>query len=327
MDYFSEVIGHEAAKEVLARAVLSPRHGYLITGPTGVGCHLIAEAFVRALTTHPADRPLAAHPDIIVLARDWNEAGTAMKKEIAVKDVRALRMRIAERPSVATRVVAYLPDADALNEEGVNALLKSIEEPPAGAVFVLVAHRPGRLPATLLSRLQSLALRRVASPDIDAWLKQKGVEATLRNESILASDGRPGIALRYAEDDGFRSRISDADRVIGLLIAARTPGDVIAAIAPEASLCDGSDDAVTEWRETLHLWGVALRRRMGVDASVRLTGIGHAFLQAERHLGGPISPRLILELGLNYVVSGAAPVFPGWKAGAYPFPIGAEKGI
>jgi hypothetical protein len=282
---------------------------------------VLAEAFVRALAAHPADRPLASHPDIIVLAREWNEAGTALKKEIAVKDVRALRMRISERPAIATRVTAYFPDADALNEEGVNALLKSIEEPPAGAVFVLVAHRPGKLPATLLSRLQSLSLRRVPLSEIDIWLKTKGIDEALRNESLLASDGRPGTALRYAEDEAYRSRIADTGRIIEELVNARTPGDAIAAIAVEAAACDGSDDAVTEWRETLHLWGVALRRRMGNDASHRLAGIGHTLLQAERHLGGPISPRIILELGLSHAVSGAAPIFPGWGPARYPFPV------
>lgn len=322
MEYFDHILGHAAAKEVLAKAVASPRHGYLITGAAGAGAHTVAEAFVRALVGGEGSRPLSAHPDVAVLAREWNDAGTALKKEIAVREVRALRMRVAERPVASSRVVAYIPDADALNEEGVNALLKSVEEPSAGAVFVLVAYRPGNLPATLRSRLQTLALHRVPSNDIRAWLASRGIAPADINAAVLAADGRPGIALRFISDADYRARIAEAEETIAAIVRARGSGDAFAAIAAASSRSDAADDPVLEWQETLHLWGGALRRRIGMDPPEVLAGIGHALLAAERFVGGPISPRLILELGLNRVASGHAPVFPGWTRGAYPYPIG-----
>ncbi len=320
MDFFDQIIGHSAAKDVLARAVVSPGHGYLISGAPGTGCHALAEAFVRAIASHPPGRPLAAHPDIAILERERNESGS-LKKEIAVREVRALRARVSGRPVQATRVVAYIPDADFLNEEGVNALLKSVEEPPAGAVFVLVAYRPGRLPTTLLSRLRRMTLRRVANAEIAAWLKTKGVDPAFREAAVLHADGRPGIALRFVEDEAYRARVADADRIIAEIAAARSPGDAFAAIAAEAGICDGADDPVLEWRETLHLWGASLRRRAGTDPPRVCSGIGNALVMAERHLGGPISLRLILELGLNQAASGRPPIFPGWVRGTYPFPM------
>jgi hypothetical protein len=320
MEFFDQIIGHAAATDVLARAVNAPHHGYLISGTPGTGCHTVAEAFVRALAAYPAGRPLAAHPDIAILERERNESGT-LKKEIAVREVRALRVRVSERPVLAPRVVAYLPDADALNEEGVNALLKSIEEPPAGAVFVLVAYRPGKLPATLLSRVQRMTLRRVADGEIRAWLASQGADASLADAAVGAADGRPGIARRFAEDESYRARVADADRIIAAIVGAGAPGDAFSAIAAEASRCDSEDDPVTEWRETLHLWGAALRRRFAAGPSEIAYGIGQSFIAAERHLGGPISPRLILELGLNQAASGRPPVFPGWVRGTYPFPM------
>jgi hypothetical protein len=321
MEFFHDILGHSAAKEVLGNAIAHPHHGYLIEGPSGVGCHVLAEAFVRALASHPPDRPLAAHPDIAVLAREWNDAGTALKKEIAVKEVRALRTRVSERPVIASRVTAYIPDADFLNEEGVNALLKSVEEPPAGAVFVLVAHRPGNLPATLLSRVQRLSLRRVASDEVRAWLVSGGVSSALADDAVAVADGRPGMARRFVDDEPYRVRVGDADRVVAAIARAAHPGAAFAAIASEASRCDSADDSVTEWRETLHLWGVALRRRIATDPPGVAAGIGQALIAAERHLGSPISPRIILELGLNRAASGMPPVFPGWIRGTYPFPI------
>jgi DNA polymerase III subunit delta' len=318
MDFFKGIIGHAGAKEALACALRRPHHGYLIEGAPGAGAHALAEAFVRALVDYSGDRPLTGHPDIAVLRREWNDAGTALKKEIAVREVRALRMRVAERPVIAGRVVAYIPDADYLNEEGVNALLKSVEEPPADAVFVLVAHQSGRLPATLKSRVQSLRLRRVETGEIRAWLVSLGIPEVSAERCATLAAGRPGVARRLAEDEAYAARVADADRTIADLLCARSLGDAFAAVSNEAAQCESADDPVTEWRETLHLWGAALSRRLADAPSASAAGIGHAFLAAERGLGGPISPRILLELGLNQAVSGK-PDFPGWVREEFRF--------
>lgn len=319
---FEDVIGHKAAKMALTRALERPQNGYLILGLDGIGGHALAERFVRALQAHPADRPLDVHPDIAVLRRELSDSGKSLKKEIAVKAVRELRARIYERPSVAARVVIYIPEADYLNEEGVNALLKSVEEPPAGAVFVCVAHQASKLPATLQSRLVRIALQRVPSNDIDAWLRAEGIRDDVRARAIAIAEGRPGIAYRYAHDPLFVEDVEKAEQVIRLLMAANSEGDAFAAIAETASACDAAEDPVTEWRKTLQLWSAALRRHVS-EHPERACGIGHAFLAAERAMGGPVSPRIFIELGLVRVASGRAPVFPGLLPSTYPYPIDA----
>lgn len=319
-DIFKGIIGHEGAKEVLTRALDRPQHGYLLVGPDGVGSHALAERFVRAIADHPEDRLLTAHPDIILLEREMTESGRSKKKEISVKAVRELRTRVSRKPSVAKRVVAYIPEADHLNEEGVNALLKSVEEPPAGAVFVLVAHQESRIPGTLRSRLAALRLGRVSSDLIDTWLTEKGVDEAERRQAIALSEGRPGVAIRFIEDPEARMRIETADQTIVTLIRANTAGDALAAIAESASSCDSAEDPVTEWRKTLQLWETALRRRLEDDPE-RVHGIAHAFLMAERHLGGPISPRIWIELGLVRVIAGKPLVFPGFLPSTFPYPL------
>jgi hypothetical protein len=319
-DMFQGIIGHEAAKEVLARAVEQPRNGYLLIGPDGVGCRSMAERFVRVLADHPEDRSLSAHPDIIVLEREPTESGAHLKKEISVKAVRELRTRISRRPSVAPRVVAYLPEADHLNEEGVNALLKSVEEPPAGAVFVLVAHQESRIPGTLLSRLVPLRLGRVPDECIAAWLSERAVRPEDREHAVRYAEGRPGAALRFINDPETRSLAENAGKIADDLIGAKTAGEAMATIAERASACDAAEDPVTEWRKTLQLWEAAIRRHAHVDP-VRVHGVAHVLLMAERHLGGPISPRIWIEIGLVRVVGGRAPVFPGFLPGTFPYPM------
>lgn len=319
-DVFRHVVGHDAAKEVLANAIKHPHHGYLFVGLDGAGCHLMAEAFVRALVHHPEDRALTAHPDIAVLAREPSDSGTAMKKDISVRAVRELRMRVSERPSVAERVVAYIPEADHLNEEGVNALLKSVEEPPAGAVFVLVTHQEARIPETLRSRLATLHFGRVPSHEIDAWLEARGIPEPDRVQAVALAEGRPGTALRFVEDSDLRVQMEEAGAIMSTFMRTTELGEAVAAMAPRATHCDAADDPVTAWRKTLQLWETDLRRRFE-HAPLRAYGISHTLLMAERHLGGPISPRIWIELGLVRIVQGKPPVFPELLPSTFPYPL------
>src|SRR5512133_2504774 len=130
---FDRVIGHEKVKRLLDFALVKPQHGYVITGPDGVGVHPMAEAFVRRLADEYNSESLFLHPDIFVLKREESEKGTGLKKVISVDAVRELKRRVSENPTIASRIVIYVPDADYLNEEGVNALLKCIEEPTVSA--------------------------------------------------------------------------------------------------------------------------------------------------------------------------------------------------
>jgi DNA polymerase-3 subunit delta' len=318
-DIFEDIIGHEAAKEVLSKALLRPQNGYLFLGPGGVGCRAMAERFARALAGHAFDRPLGAHPDLAVLEREMSESGKS-RKDISVKQVRDLRERMSRRPGIAERMVAYVPEADRLNEEGVNALLKSLEEPPARAVFVFAAHQEARLPATLLSRLSVLRFGRVRSGEMLSWLEGMGVGEADRRQAIAFAQGRPGAALRFIRDPDARLSVERADNVIVRMLEAERLGDALAAAAEQASACDAAEDPVTEWRNTLQLWQTALRRRFE-DHPAKAHGVAYALLMAERSIGGSVSPRIWMELGLVRAVLDKPPVFRSFVPGTYPYPI------
>jgi hypothetical protein len=297
-DLFKGVIGHTAVKQVLAKAVERPHGAYLIIAADGLGGHALAERFVRALADLPVDRPLATHPDIAVLAREMSDESGGVKAQISVESVRELRGRMSQRPAIAKRVVAHLPDAERLNEAGVNALLKSMEEPSAGAVYVLVAEDEARLPMTLKSRTAMFVLGSVSSKDIDAWLADRGVKADQRAEAVRMANGRPGWALRWLEDPEMRSRASAASNAVQRLLTSASLGESLAVIEPEAKRCDAADDSAAAWRETLLGWSTALRSLFTHDVR-RALGIGQAIALAERHIAGPVSPRLWLELGIT----------------------------
>lgn len=320
MDHFEAILGHDHAKRMLELGVKHPRHGYLITGPDGVGCHAIAKCFIRACVDHPVTQSLSSHPDIAVLERGMTESGSTLRKEIAVKAVRELRMRMSERPVKASHCIAYIPDSDHLNEEGANALLKSVEEPSAGAMFVFVAHDPSSIPATLRSRLVTIELGHVSVNAIEQWLIEKGVSSFLAQEASRASFGRPGYAWRYLEDESFRDCIIRAEKTVAALLIAMNAGDGFAAIAETAERCDKAEDIVGEWRSALQLWQAVLRSRFQGHEQ-RCYDLGRIFLIAERRLGGPISPRLWLELGLAHICDGKLLPNPSFVTTRFPFAI------
>lgn len=318
-DPFQSILGHDAVKRLLRSGLMKPPHGYLFVGPDGSGAHVLAEAFIRQLLNLPADKSLVSHPDCAVLLREPSPSG-GLKKEISVEAVRMLRDRMSRSSGFGGYQVAYVPEADALNIEGVNALLKSIEEPKAKIVYVFISHQESRLPATLRSRLVRLPLRRVPDNVIRSWLiSQTQADTDAVERAIAYAMGRPGAARRYLEDADLALRVEAATKTVKALIDARSFGDACTAIREEAENADGSDDPVALWRETIQLWEGALRDYW-ISHPYRAVHLAHVMIRAEKHAGGPVSPRIWLELGLTRVVRDRPIPFPTLLPAPFPYP-------
>jgi hypothetical protein len=290
-DPFRGVIGHTPVKRLLQHAITQPHHAYLLIGGDGVGAHLLAERFVRALLAMDDAKPLAAHPDAVLL---YPEEG---KTTISVEQVRELRGRMARRPVVAPRVVAYLPTADRLNDAGANALLKNLEEPAAGAVFVMVAGSAESLPGTIRSRVVSLPLGPVSTKEMDVFLTEKGFAEADRRAAIHAANGSPGRALRYLQDADERVRVAEDARTADALLRAASAGSMVAALDAPARAADAADDSRGAWQQLLDGLMHALSDRF-TEQPQRAAHIGRALASTRRRLSGPVAPRLVLELAL-----------------------------
>ncbi|MCI0479721.1 hypothetical protein L0Y59_04200, partial [Candidatus Uhrbacteria bacterium] len=253
-----------------------------------LGKRTVAERFVASLlgvlsTEYqvPSTEPVLpeVHPDLVTLVPEEG------KTQVSVEQVRKGRARLAERPMVAPRVVMYVPAAERLNEEGWNALLKVLEEPPAGAVFVFVADDVSRLPATVTSRLTAIPFGTVPVAEIEAELVRHGVPAEEAQARALACRGRPGLAFEPEERDA-----SDVKR----FLVAKSLGDRLAIIDRLSVSCDASDEPQAAWIASLETWGEVCRRalpHLGAAAIVAAEGI----ITARRFVGGPVSPRIPLE--------------------------------
>jgi DNA polymerase III subunit delta' len=162
---------------------------FLLANPDPATAAGEARADLFVAPDHPVSRQVAAmaHPDLVLLRREWNEKDKRFFTEIRVEDVRrAIHMfqRAAGRGGYR---ICILDCADDLNPSSANALLKLIEEPPRRALFLIVAHRPGRMLATLRSRCQKILLTPLAAPDIGRIVTALGPPWSAAGEAKLAA--------------------------------------------------------------------------------------------------------------------------------------------
>jgi DNA polymerase-3 subunit delta' len=147
------------ARRLLEAALADPGHAYLLAGPPGSAKRRYAEHFAAALLHSRLERITGGtHPDLFRLEPE----GTG----ILIDQARALRRDLHMRPFEAERRVYLVLDAHLLRDESANALLKSLEEPPAYGVFVLVSDSAERLLPTIISRVQRVGFRRFTTAEL-----------------------------------------------------------------------------------------------------------------------------------------------------------------
>ncbi|MFT3967942.1 MAG: DNA polymerase III subunit delta' [Sphingobium sp.] len=201
-------------------------HAWLLGGPSGVGKAGIALDFARRLLGAAAD-PFAApdelsvreddpvarlveagtHPDLVRIERLVKEGrkgeAATLARNITVDQIRSLSRFLHLAPSMAERRVVIIDAAEDMERGAANALLKSLEEPPGGTVFLLISHMPGRLLPTIRSRCRYIHFQPLGDADMDAVLS--GVAPDLspadRQALIRGSEGAPGRALAMRELD------------------------------------------------------------------------------------------------------------------------------
>lgn len=203
-------------------------HGWLLAGKAGLGKHDFALAAARELVAEPGvPQPAGEHPDIIVLTYgpkdDKAEKAQADGKpferarSIRIKQIRAMQRRLNTRPTLGSRRAIIIDPADDMEKPAANALLKSLEEPPAGTFFLLVTHRPARLLPTIRSRCRTLRFPALSDSQLAAMLEEQGLAPD--PAAIAAAEGSFGAALRFAEQE-----LTPIARVISALLAGGDSG-------------------------------------------------------------------------------------------------------
>ncbi|WP_375420679.1 DNA polymerase III subunit delta' [uncultured Sphingomonas sp.] len=220
----TSLIGNTAAQAAFRAAMRggSLHHAWLLVGPEGVGKASFARAAaLRMLVdgaypgtvppdaevppTHPTRSLVDAgsHPDFRTLSRlpkDPEKPDQDLARSITIAQIRSLQPMFATMPSMSARRVVVIDAADDLERGGANALLKNLEEPPAGTIFLLVSHAPGQLLPTIRSRCRLLRFEALAEDQVASVLRGQLPDADADDIAALANnaDGAPGRALRHA---------------------------------------------------------------------------------------------------------------------------------
>lgn len=187
------LIGRDDVQRMLAERVGTGRlhHGWLITGPRGIGKATLAYALTRYLLADPNERDGAvgaltvsqqsvafrqvaalSHPNLLLLRRPWDPKAKRHATAITIDEVRRLRMFLGHRAESGVWRVVLVDSADDLNTPAANALLKSLEEPPPRTVFLLLSSEPGRLLPTIRSRCRLLPLSPLGPEDLKVAVNQ-----------------------------------------------------------------------------------------------------------------------------------------------------------
>ncbi len=223
MSVWDDLVGQDRAVETLQRAVAGERsamtHAWLITGPPGSGRSNAARAFAAALQCDHGGcgecntcRTVlsGAHPDVTLVRTE--------KLSIGVDEVRDLVRRAAMSPTNGAWQVLVIEDADRITERGADALLKSIEEPPARTVWVLCAPSSDDVIVTIRSRTREVHLTTPSNEAVaELLVRRDGIDPVLAQHAAKAAQGHIGRARALARDPEVMRARRDVLRIPGKL--------------------------------------------------------------------------------------------------------------
>jgi hypothetical protein len=304
-ELFSGLAGHAQALDQLRSQVQSGRlaHAYLFVGETGLGKTSTARVLASALLP---EAPLERHPDY------WEDDRI---KPLSINEIRLLPDKPPEfhelslqaflnlKPAVGTRRVALIANAGRVRDQDQSVLLKTLEEPHPHRVIILTTPslNPFVVLPTVVSRCQRVFFHPVPSPQIEKLLTARGLDAARAKLIAELARGRPGWALRVADDHAVIELHQQWTRRLEEVFGA--PADVPLQVAAEL------DAGQMAWRRTegeaedpalfaIASWQLELRKRMlasrGAEQGrwARLLELSYDTLG---YLEQNVSPRLALE--------------------------------
>jgi DNA polymerase III, subunit gamma and tau len=225
---FADVVGQEHVTRTLQNALRDGRiaHAYLFAGPRGTGKTSTAKILAKAVNCEqgpapePCNRCAACEGIAAGSVVDVVEIDAASNR--GVDEIRDIREHVKFAPTQVRYKVYIIDEVHMLTTEAFNALLKTLEEPPAHVLFILATTEPHKLPATVVSRCQRFTFRRIGLVDLVKQLR------TICAENGVEADERALVRLARAADGGMRDALSLLDQVFSFCSSRITVEDVMA---------------------------------------------------------------------------------------------------
>ncbi|MBU0546367.1 hypothetical protein KKA13_03885 [Patescibacteria group bacterium] len=193
-------------------------HAYCLVGQEQVGKRTLAKILASQILDTNISK-LTSHPDYYYLERMEDEKTGKLKKEISIAQARDLKTHLIGKSWTGGYKVVVADEAELLNEESSNALLKTLEEPKAKTIFFLLTENDAGMIATIKSRCEIFYLNLVAPSEIQTALEQAGASSGDAKKIASIAWGRPGRALNFLRDDETRNKyiqeVARWEKIIG----------------------------------------------------------------------------------------------------------------
>ncbi|MDL2206191.1 DNA polymerase III subunit delta' [Eubacteriales bacterium OttesenSCG-928-N13] len=281
-------------------------HAYLFVGPRGTGKRSMAKICARALNCVGAQKPCDACPSCARSLREVHPDEVWLKKQnsIGVDDIRELIAQVMIKPFEGGRRAVVIEDAQNMTPQAQNALLKTLENPPDSAVFMLIADSMAKLLPTIVSRCRIVRFHEVDEAAFMRAISGQEIDEARKKQLFLVSGGRIGDAIQLEEDKQFWQL---KDRVLHVLAQMDNAGD--AGLA-SAQLKDEKDDARTVL-DILEQQAVSRLRQdeMGTSNEKRISG--QRLLQGVLHARERVNSNVVWQNVLETLcmdLSGESPV-------------------
>lgn len=223
------IIGHKTQWEFLKRAAKSSRmpQALLFSGAESLGKKKVSLEFIKLINCAQVTEPCGVclsceliekqiHPDVIIVSPE--------KKEIQIGQIRGLQSQLILTPQLLAQKAVIIDNAETLNSQAQNCLLKTIEEPPGNAVFILLTHLPEALFPTIRSRCETLKFYPVSEEQLINGLKEKKNMPDFK-KVIAGCCGRPGLAVNLLKNKKFfqerEARVKTIQKLLKSEISSR----------------------------------------------------------------------------------------------------------
>ena len=221
---WNDILGHEKTKNFLKKLIVAKQrpHAFLLCGSSGIGKRLVAETFAKTILCGTGEEPCGKcvscksfagenHPDYFLIQPELKVDGHTRKDSITIEQVRDLLKEAAFLPKLGDSRVAVIDGAHMLVPEAANSLLKFLEEPPQGWLFVLVSSNQEAILPTLLSRVTTIRLAGLQKEDVLKYFAQKHSTDIQLEIAANIAGGSIGQTLYFtdAQADGGRRQALD----------------------------------------------------------------------------------------------------------------------
>jgi DNA polymerase-3 subunit delta' len=325
-----QVVGQDRAVTQLQRNLElgTVAHAYLLVGPAHVGKMTLALELAKALNCEAVEPPCGdcdpcrkvvsgKHADVQVIGLNSNgNSNDKPRTEISIDQVRDMQHSASLPPFEGRHKVFIIDGAELMSNEAANCLLKTLEEPSEGVIFILLTANDSVLPTTVISRCQRLELRPLSLPQVETALGERRSLESAKTELLSRlCHGRLGWALTAADDDSLLQRRDQlVEKLLEVIRGDNEPRfDYAAQLAAQFSQNRGSVQEVLDlwldwWRDLLLVKLGSGDTITNADHEAELVEMGRgyslpqirAFIDsiqaAGEQLGQNANPRLVLEV-------------------------------